>query len=202
MGKVTGFLEIDRQVAKYQPASDRFVAIFGTYCFCFNAITLAILSVATDAKSKEITQVEKNCVASPRCVELLNQKPDFNYVEAKVVEIIDADTMKLEIFLWPQQTVTTSVRLKGIDTPELNDAKCLKEKLLSEEAKTSIEQKFPVGSWVLVSDVVFDKYGGRYVADVKRWLSDRLKSASDELLENERWAVPYDGGAKIHNWCS
>lgn len=110
--------------------------------------------------------------------------------------------MKLEIHFWPQHALTTNVRLKGVDTPELEKAKCLREKLLAEEAKSSIEGKFPVGSWVLVSEVEFDKYGGRYIANVERWLSERRKSASKELLDNERWAVPYDGGEKTKDWCA
>ena len=163
---------------------------------------MATLFFDASAIGAESTKVGESCAASERCLELKNDRPDFNLVEAKVLEIIDADTMKLEIYFWPQQTITTNVRLKGVDAPELKNAKCLREKLLAEEAKSSIEGKFPVGSWVLVSDVIFDKFGGRYVANVKRWASDRMKSASAELLENKRWAVPYDGGEKTKDWCA
>jgi endonuclease YncB( thermonuclease family) len=196
MGKVTGFHEINRQVAKYR--------YFSGFPVLFSSLVLALaisFSIATKAIGEETTQVEKNCEASDNCRNLNNDKADYNLIEAKVVEITDADTMKLELYYWPQHTITTSVRLKGVDTPELDDAKCLKEKLLSEEAKSSIEQKLPVGSWVVVSDVSFDKYGGRYVADVRRWRSDRLSSINKELLSNSRWAVVYNGEKKVHDWC-
>jgi hypothetical protein len=73
---------------------------------------------------------------------------------------------------------------------------------LAEKVKSSIARKYPVGSWVLVSELKADKFGKRYDAVVKRWLSARFVSASDELLENERWAVPYEGGEKTKDWCA
>ena len=154
------------------------------------------------AFAQEKTQVEKNCEASEPCSKLGNETPDYNLLEGKIVEVIDADTIKLELFYWPQHSITTSIRLKGVDTPELEKAKCLKEKLLAEEVAGSIRDKYPVGTWVIVSDVEFDKYAGRYVAEVKRWRSDRLISASAELLANERWAAPYTGQGQKRDWCA
>ena len=152
--------------------------------------------------AQEKSELEKDCEASDRCNELRNETPDYNQLEAKIVEVLDADTIKLELFYWPQHSIITSIRLKGVDTPELERAKCLKEKLLAEEVTSSIRDKYPVGSWVIVSDVEFDKYAGRYVAEVKRWRSDRLIAASAELLANERWAAPYTGEGQKRDWCA
>jgi hypothetical protein len=73
------------------------------------AIFMAALVPISQVAGEEQTQSEVNCANSPRCALLMNEKPDYNEVEAKVLEIVDADTMRLEIYMWPQQTVTTLV---------------------------------------------------------------------------------------------
>jgi micrococcal nuclease len=163
---------------------------------------MAVLVSVSKADCEESAKSEENCARSERCQKLKNEKPDYNQVEAKVLEVVDADSIRLELYMWPKQTVTMLIRLKGVDTPELRGAKCPEEKRLARQAKKSIENKLPIGSWVLVSDLGSEKYGGRLVADVERWVGDRLKSASEELLENQRWAVPYDGGGKTKDWCA
>lgn len=133
---------------------------------------------------------------------LLNGKPDYGVVEAEVVKIIDADTLKLDVHLWPGHILRTNVRSRGIDAPEFLRPKCLKEKLLAEEAKSSIERKFPVGSWVYLNNISFGKYGNTMVAQIDRWISDRFQSVTEELLDKEgRWGVVYDGKSSRQSWC-
>jgi micrococcal nuclease len=132
---------------------------------------------------------------------LLNGDFDYFGYEAQVIDIIDADTLKLDVYLWPGQKLTTNVRSRGVDTPELRGADCAEEKALAEEATASIERMFPPGTWVYVNDVDYDKYGKRFVAQIDRWASDRFRSVTEELLERE-FGVPYDGGTKIYDWCS
>ena len=46
MGKVTGFMEIDRQVAKYQPASDR-IRHFREFTIPMSAVSYTHLTLPT-----------------------------------------------------------------------------------------------------------------------------------------------------------
>lgn len=41
---------------------------------------------------------------------------------AEVVQVIDGDTFEARVHLWPGLNVTTRVRLRGIDAPELESA--------------------------------------------------------------------------------
>ena len=134
---------------------------------------------------------------------LSNGKPDYAGFEAEVLEVIDADSIKLRVYLWPGQTLEQDFRSRGVDSPEFGGrADCLNEKLLADEAKASIEEKFPVGSWVYIDNIEPDKFGGRWLADIDRWASDRFTSVTEELLKYEgRWGVAWDGTGPGHNWC-
>ncbi len=59
-------------------------------------------------------------------------------VTADVVSVYDGDTLTMDAHPWPQITVRTSVRVSGIDTPEIR-GKCDSEKALAREARTEIE---------------------------------------------------------------
>ena len=74
-------------------------------------------------------------VLSVVCVLFLS--PLISAVEAKqilpgpfpfeLVEVIDGDTFRARVDIWLGQSVTVKVRLKGVDTPEMN-GKCAAEK--------------------------------------------------------------------------
>jgi endonuclease YncB( thermonuclease family) len=93
-----------------------------------------------------------------------------------------------------------SVRVRGIDTPELRGANCPQEKLWAEEAKAQVEKLYDVGLTVMLEDVAFDAYSGRVDAHVRRWVSDRWKFLADELVDRglaEAWTPEMP---KI-DWC-
>lgn len=87
-------------------------------------------------------------------------------IPAEVIKMIDGDTIKVRATIWVDQTVVVSVRLRGIDAPELFRPKCQAEKTLARTAKASVAASSPVGSMVTLSNVTRDKYGGRVVASV------------------------------------
>lgn len=87
-------------------------------------------------------------------------------IPAEVIKIVDGDTVKVRAHIWVDQTVEISVRLRGIDAPELYRPKCAAEKALARTAKASVAASSPVGSTVTLSDITRDKYGGRVVASV------------------------------------
>ncbi|MDJ0921407.1 MAG: thermonuclease family protein [Henriciella sp.] len=87
-------------------------------------------------------------------------------VPAEVIKIVDGDTIKVRATIWVDQTVEVSVRLRGVDAPELYRPKCAAEKSLARLAKASVAASAPLGSQVTLTGITRDKYGGRVVATV------------------------------------
>ncbi|MEM9939457.1 MAG: thermonuclease family protein [Pseudomonadota bacterium] len=87
-------------------------------------------------------------------------------IPAEVIKIVDGDTIKVRATIWVDQTVEVSVRLRGVDAPELYRPKCAAEKSLARLAKDSVAASAPLGSRVTLTGVTRDKYGGRVVASV------------------------------------
>ena len=56
----------------------------------------------------------------------------------ELLEVIDGDTFRARVDIWLGQSVTVKVRLKGVDTPEMN-GKCAAEKKLARQAKAFAE---------------------------------------------------------------
>ena len=50
---------------------------------------------------------------------------------------MDGDTCKMRVEIWPDITVETSVRLRGIDAPEIA-GKCASEKVLAKAARDDL----------------------------------------------------------------
>lgn len=55
-------------------------------------------------------------------------------VEADVVRVVDGDTIDVKVMAWPDQAVWESIRIRGLDTPEIR-GKCQAEKDLAQAAK-------------------------------------------------------------------
>lgn len=89
-----------------------------------------------------------------------------NVYEARVVNVIDGDTIRVAIAIWHNQVLTTSIRVRGVDTPELR-GKCAEERALALKAKQFVRELLPPGARVTLTRVAPDKYGGRYDADVQ-----------------------------------
>ncbi|HEX2147513.1 MAG TPA: thermonuclease family protein [Pseudorhizobium sp.] len=117
-------------------------------------------------------------------------------VEAKVLRVIDGDTLLVEARPWPQQKVEVYVRIRGIDTPELRSS-CLSERQAGEAAKASLETMTARSATVHLSHISGDKYFGRVVADVT--LPGGGRPADHLLLAG--LAVSYDGGRKSQISC-
>ena len=77
---------------------------------------------------------------------------------AKVIRVIDGDTVVLDIDLGFTIHWKSSCRLYGINTPELN-SRDKDEKLKALEAKNFLIQELPVGSDVVINSKKLDKYG-------------------------------------------
>ena len=119
----------------------------------------------------------------------------------KALRIIDGDTIAINIQKESPliQKLGLNVRIKGIDAPERGSkAKCEKEKIKAEEAQKFVNELVGVigEKELLLSEIKWDKYGGRLVANVKVGGVDIAKA-----LLNRGLAVPYTGEGPKHNWC-
>lgn len=116
----------------------------------------------------------------------------FPIVGGRVIKVYDADTITIASKLPYDQSpmYRLSVRLNGIDTPEI------KGKGISDEEKESAKMARDYVAGLVLNKVVrleniqSEKYG-RILADV--YIGD---IHLNELLIKERYAVKYDGGAK------
>ena len=113
---------------------------------------------------------------------------------SEVLRVIDGDTVEMRVSIWLGQEVTTRVRMRGIDAPELR-ARCEDERIKAEAAKTRLEVLLKTGALYL-TEVGYDKYGTRVVARIVDGRSADLGAT----LVREGLARPYAGGKRL-GWC-
>ena len=85
-------------------------------------------------------------------------------VEARVLRVIDGDTFLAEALVWPGHSVTVSVRIRGIDAPEMR-ARCEAEKAAARQARAALMRLLGEGP-VRITNIGGGKYYGRVLADV------------------------------------
>ena len=85
-------------------------------------------------------------------------------VEVHVLRVIDGDTFEADAMVWPGHTVRVSVRIRGIDAPELR-SRCTAEKRAARDAQAELAGLIS-NQPVLVTNIGGDKFYGRVVADV------------------------------------
>ncbi len=83
---------------------------------------------------------------------------------ALVLRVIDGDTVEARIRVWLGQDVTTLVRIRGIDTPEVR-GHCPGEREAAEAARAHLAALLAPGP-VWLSAISHDKYRGRIDAEV------------------------------------
>ena len=114
---------------------------------------------------------------------------------ADVVRVIDGDTVAVNVRVWPSVLIETSIRVLGVDTPELR-GKCESEREKAREARSFVRKLLPAGSKIVLKKVKPDKYAGRHDAEI--WLADGRSLA--ELLIGAKLAREYHGEAR-QTWC-
>lgn len=112
----------------------------------------------------------------------------------EVVRVVDGDTFEARVHLWPGLEMTTRVRLRGIDAPEMKGA-CAEEFRMAEASSEALRALLADGD-VAIFNIGPDKYNGRVVADAA---TRRTPSVSGALLASGH-ARPYQGG-KRGGWC-
>ena len=121
--------------------------------------------------------------------------------------VYDGDTIKSFMYVLPEELNEVSVRIRGIDTPELPAASyrktgklgrssCDKEAELAILATKALVDMTKDTDFMVLRQIEWGKFGGRIVArvDIDGYdVATRLMSLG--------LAVAYDGGKKTHDWC-
>ncbi len=115
-------------------------------------------------------------------------------IEARVVKVHDGDSFSVEALVWPGTVVSVSIRVRGVDAPELR-SKCPYERRLAMRARQELAGRL-AAERISLSNIGGDKYYGRVLADVQ--LEDGTDLAS-ALLES-RSVRPYQGKRR-QGWC-
>ncbi|MQX37118.1 thermonuclease family protein [Roseospira navarrensis] len=106
---------------------------------------------------------------------------------AEVVRVIDGDTVEVRAHIWPDQVVTTAVRLADIDTPELR-GRCAAEKAAAERARDHVKALVIQADGALwLRNVRLGTYAGRVLGELETETGLNLGRA---LIEAGH-AVPY-----------
>ena len=115
---------------------------------------------------------------------------------AHLVKVVDGDTVLVEAMPWPDHKVSTYVRLRGIDAPELK-SKCPTFRKAALRAKEELTDLMDGQDIVSLTAISGDKYFGRVVADLA--LQDGMRPAQ-HLLE-AGVVEPYQGRSKSKRPC-
>jgi endonuclease YncB( thermonuclease family) len=115
-------------------------------------------------------------------------------VPARLLGVVDGDSVEVEARIWLGQSVRTLVRLRGIDTPELH-GRCQAEREKAEAAKRFLAQQ--AAAELELTDIGRDKYGGRVIARV----SAQGRDLGDQMI-GSGLAVRYNGARKTNPWCA
>ena len=94
----------------------------------------------------------------------------------------------------PDQVVTVSVRVRGVDAPELH-GRCAAEKNAARRARDSLAG-FLQGGHLRLTNISGGKYYGRVLADLERADGRRVST----FLLDQGLARPYGGGRR-QPWC-
>jgi len=114
-------------------------------------------------------------------------------IEARVVSVYDGDTLTVEAEIWPGIIARSSVRIDGIDAPEIR-GRCRREKDRALMARDALRRL--AGDHVILRDVRKGKYAGRVIARV--YTTDGRDIAA--IMLKAGLARPYRGG-KRKGWC-
>jgi endonuclease YncB( thermonuclease family) len=136
--------------------------------------------------------------AGPRAGERFEPRPaagNESRLSTDVLRVIDGDTFEARVHVWPGIDITTKVRLRGIDAPEMK-ANCRDEALRADASRMALQTMLSQGG-VTVARVSPDKYGGRVVADAATRATADVSSAMLEAGHARR----YNGGRR-ESWCN
>lgn len=117
-------------------------------------------------------------------------------VSARIVRVIDGDTLLVDAHPWPGHAVRVSVRVRGIDTPERRSS-CSAERLAADHARSELERLVTDFATVELINISGGKYYGRVLADLRAGPRDIGAAMLASGL-----ARPYQGGKREKAGCA
>jgi len=119
----------------------------------------------------------------------------YNY-KAKLMRVVDGDTIDAEIDLGFKIFIKERIRLMGIDTPE-SRTRNLAEKSWGKAASARLTELLAEadGDFTLVTQMQKKGKFGRILGTIQVSTKDGIVDANQVLI-NEQLAIPYTGGNK------
>jgi endonuclease YncB( thermonuclease family) len=111
-----------------------------------------------------------------------------------VLRVIDGDTFEARVHVWPSFDLTTRVRLRSVDAPEMK-ARCSEERQGAEAARDALRMLLADRN-ITIWNVGPDKYYGRVDAEVS---TEHTPDVSAALL-SKGLVRGYAGGHR-DGWC-
>lgn len=148
-----------------------------------------------DIKIMNINKIKKYIYNEMEYLDKINYENTTPFIPpitaGKVVKVYDGDTFTLAAKLpnTDGPVYRFTVRLNGIDTPEIK-GKTATEKELAKRARDALSAMI-MNKIVVLKNVITEKYG-RLLADV--YVDDTL--CVNEYMITNKFAVKYDGGTK------
>jgi endonuclease YncB( thermonuclease family) len=133
-------------------------------------------------------------VADPSAGQRADWRAVVGVYAAEPIRVIDGDTFEARVQVWPGLTVTTKVRLRGIDAPEMT-ARCAHERSKAEAARATLQSILADGD-LTVLRVGLDRFGGRVIAEAATRRTGDVSAA----LIGQGVARAYAGGRR-DGWC-
>ena len=115
-------------------------------------------------------------------------------IPARVLGVIDGDTVVVRARVWLGQDIEIRVRLDGVDAPEIR-GRCPRERALAQQARALVAGKLKGGT-ITLTDIQYGKFAGRVVARVATASGEDLSRA----LLDAGLGRPYRGGRRL-SWC-
>ena len=126
---------------------------------------------------------------------LLAREPLPGPVPATVLRVIDGDSLVVRATIWLGQELETTVRLLGVDTPELR-GDCGQERSLATRSRAFTAGLAATGAEISLSDIQLGKFAGRVLARVETAGGVDIGQA----LIDAGLARIYSGGRRL-SWC-
>ncbi len=109
-------------------------------------------------------------------------------------KVLDGDTVSMRLRVWIGQEIETSVRIDGIDAPEMH-GKCEKERAMAKAAKEEVA-RLVAHNPITVYNVRLKKYAGCVLAQVQT--AGGIDIAQHMI--DKGFARPYHGHKRMP-WC-
>ncbi len=116
-------------------------------------------------------------------------------VTARILRVIDGDTLRVKTRIWLGMDMEVDVRIDGIDAPELR-GRCTAERRLALSARDALAVLVE-GRAIRLHDIHNGKYAGRVVARVTNTDGADIGGA----LIAQGVARRYDGRRRRASWC-